>query len=73
MKTNRRKYNTLVINELFIKYGYTKMFIRQCIKGERSSVTALKIAEEYKILNSQIESILLQSKKSDVINKTSTT
>lgn len=63
MKTSRRKYNTLVIHELFIKYGYTKMFIRQCIKGERSSITALKIAEEYKTLNEKIQLVLVKSKK----------
>lgn len=63
MKTNRRKYNTLVINELFIKYGYTKMFIRQCIKGERNSSTAIKIAEEYKFLSTKIDHILIKSLK----------
>ncbi|MBW3518573.1 hypothetical protein [Flavobacterium sp. NKUCC04_CG] len=65
MKTTRRKYNTLVINEIFIKYGYTKMFIRQCIKGERNSITALKIAEEYELLNKKIQGVLTKSKKMD--------
>ncbi len=63
MKAMRRKYNTLVINELFIKYGYTKMFIRQCIKGERTSATALKIAEEYQQLTKEIQGIIIKSKK----------
>ncbi|MCP1996839.1 hypothetical protein [Flavobacterium sp. HSC-61S13] len=65
MKTNRRKYNTLVIHELFIKYGYTKMFIRQCIKGERNSVTAIKIAEEYKVLSKKIDHLVIKTLKNN--------
>lgn len=55
---NRNSYNTVVVNELSNKHGFTKIFIRQCLKGDRNSITADTIRKEYKELKTKVENAL---------------
>ncbi|RQO66869.1 hypothetical protein DBR40_21695 [Pedobacter sp. KBW01] len=55
---NRNTYNTVVISELSSRHGFTKIFIRQCLKGDRNSLSADTIRREYKQLVKKVESAL---------------
>lgn len=50
----RNSYNTQVVNHLSGKHGFTKRFIRQCLGGERLSLTAHTICKEYKELTKKV-------------------
>jgi hypothetical protein len=54
----RNKWNSLVVNKLSEKYGFTGYYIRQCLKGERNSQTSDTIRKEYKELVLEIENTL---------------
>ena len=53
-----RRYNTIVIDKLSQKHKVTKVFVRQCIRGDRTSLTAELIAKEYKKMVFEVEQIL---------------
>ena len=54
----RNKWNSLVVNKLSEKHGFTGYYIRQCLKGERKSLTSDTIRKEYKQLVLKIENSL---------------
>ena len=54
----RNKWNSLVVNKLSEKHGFTGYYIRQCLKGERNSLTSDTIRKEYKQLVLKIENFL---------------
>ncbi|PQL95185.1 hypothetical protein [Apibacter adventoris] len=54
----KNKWNSLVINKLSEKYGFTTYYIRQCLKGDRNSLTSDTIRKEYKELVKEIENTL---------------
>lgn len=56
----RNSYNTTVVNQLSTKHGLTKRFIRQCLSGDRVSLTADTICREYKDLVKKVEAALNQ-------------
>ena len=58
-----RRYNPVVVQELADKHGFTKMFIRQCIRGDRTSITAETIAKEYKLLVAKVNDALKDNSK----------
>lgn len=58
MKPQTRRYNTVVVAELSERYEFTKMFIRQCLSGNRNSLTADRIRKEYKELVKKVENAL---------------
>lgn len=42
-----KRYNQDVIDALSIKHGLAKTFIRQCINGTRTSLTAETVKKDY--------------------------
>lgn len=42
-----RKYNTMVIDGLIKKYGFTRNYILKSIRGERVGTFPTRIKEEY--------------------------
>jgi hypothetical protein len=55
-----KKYNSLVINKLIEKFGFTGYYIRQCLNGSRNNVTADTVKKEYKRLIGQVQHALNQ-------------
>lgn len=54
----RNKWNSLVVNKLSEKHGFTTYYIRQCLKGDRDSLTSDTIRKEYKELTKEVEDAL---------------
>lgn len=48
----RQTYNSEAVTALAVKYGVTEQFVRQCIRGDRTSATADTIKKMYKELAS---------------------
>lgn len=45
--TKRNNYNADAVDALIEKHGFSKMFIQQCLRGDRNSLTADKIRQDY--------------------------
>ncbi len=60
-KNKYNKYNSLVINRLSAKYGFTGYYIRQCLRGDRKSLTADQLRKEYNSLTKAITKLLEES------------
>lgn len=63
MTNNRRKkgynsYNPVIIKKLVEKYGFSIQFIGQSLRGERTSDSSLKICEDYKLIEGEINKII---------------
>lgn len=63
MNKNKQKkeyasYNPAIIKKLKAKYGLSTQFIGQSLRGDRSSDTSIKIVEDYKIMEKEIEKSL---------------
>lgn len=56
----RNSYNTLVIDHLHKKYGLSKMYIRQCLDGTRTTTTAETIKKDYRDSVNRVEKALNQ-------------
>ncbi len=56
----RNSYNTLVVKKLSKDYGFTEYYIRQCLRGDRNSITSDTIRKEYKKLVEEVEDVLNQ-------------
>ena len=54
------KYNSQVVNKLSEKYGFTTQYIRQCLRGDRNSLTSDTIRKEYKKLAKEVDTVLNQ-------------
>lgn len=59
-KSNKKRntYNTLVIEQLGKKYGFSKAYIRQCLDGTRQALVADTIKKEYKKLDAKVAQAL---------------
>jgi len=61
-KNNKKKpyssYNPAIIKKLKEKYGLTTQFIGQSLRGDRQSDTSIKICEDYKIMEIEINKTL---------------
>lgn len=55
-----KKWNSLVVNKLSEKHGFTIRFINQCLNNDRTSQTSDTIRREYKELTKKIEETLNQ-------------
>jgi len=62
-----QKYNREAVETLSVKYQFSKAFIRQCLRGDRTSLTALSIKDEYKKITKDLDSVILHHKNQ--INK----
>ncbi|MBD1420805.1 hypothetical protein [Sphingobacterium chuzhouense] len=51
----RASYNTLVIERLHEKYGYSKNYIRECINGTRKAEVADILKREYTELEERVK------------------
>ncbi|MFY8189063.1 MAG: hypothetical protein ACOVLC_14050 [Flavobacterium sp.] len=57
----KKKYNTYnptAIAALVKKYDVSAVFVRTCLRGERNSKTAIKIAEDYKTLSQEVQQFI---------------
>ncbi len=51
-------YNVLAVSAISKKFKITEQYVRQCIKGDKKSVSADAIKHEYLILVKKIELLL---------------
>ena len=51
-------YNVVAVNAISEKRGVSKQYIRQCLKGDRNSISADIIRKEYSTIVRKIESLL---------------
>lgn len=63
MSKNKQKkvyttYNPTIIKKLKQKYGLTTQFIGQSLRGDRTSETSLKICEDYKLMEREINNAI---------------
>jgi hypothetical protein len=58
IKTKPRKHNTMAINSLAVKYGFSKRYITEIIENNRTPVFADKIKADYKALDAQMSELL---------------
>lgn len=54
----KQRYNQSVIWRLSEKFGLTKMYIRQCLRGDRDCETADTLKREYKEMVQKIEEVI---------------
>ena len=61
-KSSKKKpysqYNPAIIKQLKHKYGLTTQFIGQSLRGDRNSDTSIKICEDYKQMEREINKTL---------------
>jgi len=59
-KTNKKRnsYNSLVIDHLQKKYGFSKAYIRQCLDGTRQALVADALKKDYKGVEKQLHAAL---------------
>ena len=51
----RQSYNAGAIKALVDKHGFTAQYIRQCLRGDRNSITSDTIRKEYNALVKPLE------------------
>lgn len=59
----RLSYNTEIIKALSAAYEFSEFFIRECVKGNKHSLTADKIRKEYNSLNQPTQSKIQEFQK----------
>jgi len=64
---NRKSYNSDAINALIDRYGFSSQFIRQCIRGDRNSITADNIKKEYNMMVSPTAEKIKQFKNQTIL------
>lgn len=57
-KKQYNSYNPAIMKKLKEKYGFSVQFIGQSLRGERTSDMSIKICEEYKQMQSEINKII---------------
>jgi hypothetical protein len=60
-KNNTKKnnsYNVVAVTAISEKRGLSKQYIRQCLKGDRKSISADQILKEYRELVREIEKLV---------------
>lgn len=57
-KTDYYTYNRDIIKRLREKHGFTPRFIYASLRGERSSESSIKIVEDYKKMEKEINKTL---------------
>ncbi len=63
MSKNKQKkeyttYNPAIIKKLKEKYGLSTQFIGQSLRGDRTSETSVKICEDYKLMEKEINNAI---------------
>lgn len=60
-KNNTKKnntYNGIAVNAISVKWKISKQYVRQCIRGDRKSISADNIKKDYFDLVRKINNIL---------------
>lgn len=54
-KTTQKKssYNTVILNVVAKKYGYSIDYIRKCLRGDRTGLMPDELSKEYKSLEKE--------------------
>lgn len=68
-KKTRKTYDTNIINALIEKYGVSRYFITESIKGHRNSVTSESIRKEYNSLSAPTLEKIKEFKKQNHENR----
>jgi hypothetical protein len=50
-----KSYNSLAVNKIAEKYGYTPRYVRGCINGEFAGIMPDNVKKEYKEMSAEIE------------------
>lgn len=62
-KNNIKKnnsYNVIAVNAISIKWKISKQYVRQCVRGDRNSISADNIKKDYFKIVKKIEEALLK-------------
>lgn len=54
----RNSYNAIVIKAIAKKYNLSTQYIRQCVRGDRNSLTADKIRSDYKDMDKEVQNFI---------------
>lgn len=54
----QESWNPLVLDKVHQKFGLTKYYIRQCLRGDRNNETSDAIQKEYKRLCKEVDEVL---------------
>lgn len=57
-KRDYSSYNPVIIKKLKEKYGFSVQFIGQSLRGDRTSDMSLKICEDYKLMEKEINRVI---------------
>ena len=72
-KKKYNKYNASVINALIEKHGFSGRYIRQCVSGERTSLSADKIRKDYQSMvapsENKVKELLELEERIDILEK----
>lgn len=55
---SQNSYNAVAVNALHKKYGLSKQYIRQCLRGDRNNSTADTIRKDYKVLVKEVNAFI---------------
>lgn len=61
----REKYNEIVLDQLKAKYGFSKDYIRKCLRKDRVGIMPDKVIADYKTMLKSLE-IKLQELKENL-------
>ena len=61
----RLSYNTEIIKALSSAYQFSEYFIRECIRGNKTSLTADKIRKEYNSMNNPTQNKIQEFQKNN--------
>jgi len=53
-------YNIIAVNAISDKLKISKQYVRQCIRGDRNSISADVVKREYYILVRKLEDLLME-------------
>lgn len=56
--TKQNSYNVTAVNALHKRYGLSKQYIRQCLRGDRNNSTADTIRKDYAELVKEINQLI---------------
>jgi hypothetical protein len=61
----RLSYNTEIIKALSSAYEFSEYFIRECVRGNKKSLTADKIRKEYNDMNNPTQNKIQEFQKNN--------
>lgn len=52
------RYNHAILEKLSIKYGYTKTYIRACLRGDRVGEMPDILTKEYRSIDKKVKEVI---------------